>query len=218
MGKWGQRVAWRFCMGEKRSVIRFKPAIITEVEIVFEGAEKVVGGLRDVSQFSTFINVEAYLPDVSKCFLRIYIEEKEFYSRGNVIRKDEEGIVLGLENWFPVFSELARLDILSRQSTLEQILQHKKLRGVLKEAEDQHEKNRKPNCWEVLGCGKEFYCAAGKDTRFDGLLGGKNGGRFCAFVPDTMCKDGLPKDTEQKVKLCASCSFYNDILKEVLPD
>ena len=205
-------------MREKRSAHRFKPTVQSEVEIVFEGATKISGQLRDTSQYSTYVYAEGIKPDISKCFLRLQVSGHEHYSRGEVIRKEDKGIVLRLENWFPVFSDLAKQDILAKNSTLKQILQLNKNKKVLDEVEKEFIEQRKPNCWEVVNCNKESFCPAGIKVEYDGLLGGTNGGRFCAFIPETFCKDGLPRNTQKKMELCADCNFYQDILQEALPD
>lgn len=204
-------------MNDNRTVCRLKPGLHSEVEIVFEGATKANGSLGDISQYFAYINTSGTIPNIAKCFVRLQVSGKQYYSRGKVIRKDDDGIVVQLENWFPIFSELLKQDILTVSSTLGQILQYKKTKGILDEAEKMHLRQRDPNCWEVIKCGKENYCAAGTDPQYDGLFGGHNGGRFCAFIPDTLCKDGLPRNLEQKTELCAECLFYNEIINEVLP-
>ncbi len=205
-------------MTDKRSVFRFTPSAQNEVEVVFEGATKMTGKLRDISQFGAYFYADGAKPDVEKCFLRLYMHDDEYYSRGTIIRMDENGMALKLENWFPIYAKLAEQDVLSRNTTLAQILRHKSTKEVLSDAEKMFSEHAKSNCWEAMQCGKEQYCAAGTDSRYDGLLGGKNGGRFCAFIADTLCKDGVPRDTPEKAKLCNNCSFYQNILSEFLTD
>lgn len=203
-------------MQEKRTVHRFTSAGHTEVEIVFVGLTKIVGSLRDSSEHSTYILTEEEPPDVAQCFLRMILAGKEYYSRGTVVRKDEKGVAIRLENWFPVFSALAMQDVLSKDSTLEQVIQSKKNKKILGQVESLFDAQRKPNCWELTRCDKESFCPAGIKTEFDGFFGGKNGGRFCAFIPETFCKDGRPRMPQEKMALCANCSFYHkEILAEI---
>lgn len=77
----------------------------------------------------------------------------------------------------------------------------------------------KMNCWECMGCGRHIQndkgiCPATVDARLDGIYGGKNAGRACWLVKDTLCggrSDGKFKD---KIKKCSNCGFYNRVMKE----
>ena len=53
-------------------------------------------------------------------------------------------------------------------------------------------RGRAINCWEYWGCGRESggvnaieegVCPAARETRLDGVHGGRNGGRACWAVP-----------------------------------
>ena len=81
----------------------------------------------------------------------------------------------------------------------------------------------KQNCWEFRQCGKESggleaeqfgVCPAALDSATDGLLGGKNRGRVCWAVMDTLCA-GLPQSTfAQKRRLCMTCDFFKKVKQE----
>lgn len=79
------------------------------------------------------------------------------------------------------------------------------------------------NCWEYMECGREpggckvaemGVCPAATFTPADGYLGGKNGGRACAFVTGTFCDDGLQGTYRDKSKNCWDCPFYRVLRHE----
>ncbi|MBF0418381.1 MAG: hypothetical protein HQL86_09060, partial [Magnetococcales bacterium] len=90
----------------------------------------------------------------------------------------------------------------------------KKNTPILELAQQEFDAGRKKNCWEMVKCGRESFCEAGVAEHLDGIFGGKNGGRFCAFIAGTSCKDGLPRPDEEKIKLCASCQFYAELIRD----
>ena len=74
------------------------------------------------------------------------------------------------------------------------------------------------NCWEFKKCGREpggakvdekGVCPAATYEAADGFLGGKNGGRFCAFITGTFCCEN--GDAQDKEKKCEACSFFNEL-------
>lgn len=73
------------------------------------------------------------------------------------------------------------------------------------------------NCWEVKGCGFEraspgkAVCPAVTCETADGFLGGKNGGRACFFIPNTLCGGSGRCSTEDKAERCMDCRFYRDL-------
>lgn len=73
------------------------------------------------------------------------------------------------------------------------------------------------NCWEVKGCGFDRVgpgqpvCPAVTCEIADGFLGGKNGGRACFFIPDTLCGGEGLCSTEDKEGRCAQCRFFRDL-------
>ncbi len=57
-----------------------------------------------------------------------------------------------------------------------------------------------------MKCGKEDTCRAAKFSKADGFLGGKNGGRACAYIAGSFCnpvRHGKPTGDN-----CRSCDFY----------
>ncbi len=74
------------------------------------------------------------------------------------------------------------------------------------------------NCWEFTGCGREpggdraddlGVCPAAADRRFDGINGGKNGGRTCWVVAGTAGRvdpEGIFASAETP---CSRCRFYH---------
>ncbi len=81
----------------------------------------------------------------------------------------------------------------------------------------------KKNCWEIKGCGREIggvhaaeqgVCPAATFRVFDGIHGGRNGGRACWVVAGTLCT-GKPQGTfAQKYKDCSICDFYRIVREE----
>ncbi|MDA8163582.1 MAG: hypothetical protein M0017_00925 [Desulfobacteraceae bacterium] len=81
----------------------------------------------------------------------------------------------------------------------------------------------KPNCWQVLACGREpggaktgalGVCPAAIETRADGLHGGENGGRACWAISATLCH-GRPQGTyTQKAHDCLRCKFLARVRRE----
>ena len=81
----------------------------------------------------------------------------------------------------------------------------------------------KQNCWEFKQCGREpgglktdefGICPAALDSATEGLLGGKNRGRICWAVMDTLCA-GAPQSTfAQKRHFCMTCNFFKQVKQE----
>jgi len=79
------------------------------------------------------------------------------------------------------------------------------------------------NCWEFRGCGREpggrrvpelGVCPAAEFAAADGFLGGRNGGRACAFVAGTYCDDAVQGNFRSKLQQCWGCSFYRELRRE----
>lgn len=75
----------------------------------------------------------------------------------------------------------------------------------------------KLNCWELMNCGREpggskvaelGLCPATTDSSFDGLNGGKNGGRICWAVTGTFCGGKVQGTFAQKQVSCLICKFF----------
>ena len=81
----------------------------------------------------------------------------------------------------------------------------------------------KINCWEFKKCGREpdglkvaelGICPAAENKDFDGINGGKNGGRFCWAVAGTFCGGKVQGSFAQKIKNCEECDFFGIVNKE----
>ncbi len=81
----------------------------------------------------------------------------------------------------------------------------------------------KQNCWEVKRCGRqpggaktaEFgVCAAAKETRVNGVNGGRNGGRACWAIAGTLCGGTVQGSFATKVSNCMKCEFYQLVGQE----
>ncbi|MEO5377780.1 MAG: hypothetical protein H7832_08375 [Magnetococcus sp. DMHC-6] len=203
---------------DKRQHVRIKcEKIKNHVEITFEGLYSVIGTIENFSQIALYIVVDNLKDCRDKCFVRLNIDGDELYSRGFVIRKDDKGIVIRVENNYEIFKLLISKMILSETGSLNKILLAKKFIHLLDQVSEEYHQVRKINCWEFLNCHKEKYCSAGKLEEYDGIFGGKNGGRFCAFIDDTSCKDAKMMTTNKSL-VCSECSFYKELLKDIFPE
>lgn len=81
----------------------------------------------------------------------------------------------------------------------------------------------KLNCWEHFKCGREEgglkvkelgLCPAAIERRADGINGGKNGGRACWALAQTLCAGMLQGDVVSKMAKCMSCEFKKLVLHE----
>lgn len=79
------------------------------------------------------------------------------------------------------------------------------------------------NCWEFRSCGREpggrlarelGVCPAASHSAADGYLGGRNGGRACAFVAGTFCEGLFQGTYRDKSKECWDCAFYRKLRAE----
>lgn len=85
-------------------------------------------------------------------------------------------------------------------------------------------RNPKINCWEFMGCGLHVsssstdsqypVCPAYTEKRFNGVHGGKNAGRVCWLVSNTMCNSSIQGACEQKYPTCMTCDFYRYVMDE----
>jgi len=83
----------------------------------------------------------------------------------------------------------------------------------------------KINCWEFMGCEvpkdgtlfnfrKSRTCPALLAKRLNGIHGGKNAGRACWVVSNTMCNGTIQGSCDQKYKTCMICDFYTAVMEE----
>lgn len=82
---------------------------------------------------------------------------------------------------------------------------------------------RKINCWEFNKCGrepegensKEFgACPTKLTSEFDGVNGGKNGGRSCWTVEGTLCNGEVQGAIGSKLMDCIHCEFLKYVNEE----
>ena len=82
---------------------------------------------------------------------------------------------------------------------------------------------KKPNCWEVMLCGREpggaqaarqGVCPAASDQSFEGINSGKCGGRICWAVAGTFCDSCVQGSFAEKRSSCMSCDFYQMVREE----
>ena len=57
-------------------------------------------------------------------------------------------------------------------------------------------------------------CPAAEFSAADGYLGGRNGGRACAYITGTFCEDVLQGSYRDKSKDCWDCEFYRFLRRE----
>jgi hypothetical protein len=77
--------------------------------------------------------------------------------------------------------------------------------------------SKKQNCWEYMKCGREpegkkvaelGICRAAAEEFFNGMNGGKNGGRICFSVAGTFSNDVVQFPCREKLASCKDCSFF----------
>lgn len=81
----------------------------------------------------------------------------------------------------------------------------------------------KQNCWEFKKCGREpgganvkalGICPAATYLPAHGFLGGRMGGRGCAYITGTFCAGNIQGTFAEKEKECAVCDFYLTLKRE----
>jgi hypothetical protein len=82
---------------------------------------------------------------------------------------------------------------------------------------------RKKNCWEYKGCGRQpqghhvhdlGVCPAAVEKALDGIHGGANAGRACWIVAGTMCGGKVQGTFGAKYRNCERCDFYQSIRQD----
>ncbi|HIJ83714.1 MAG: serine/threonine kinase [Magnetococcales bacterium] len=190
------------------------------VKLTVQGLKTFHGTLESITHATATLILSAKLVAGKHCFVYVKVDQTELYSRADVLDANRERVTLKMENGLSLFKSIARFDAMLEPSTLKQIIKIQSIQRIVSGLENHpsSKDQRKPNCWQVSGCGKEHYCAAGTSSQFDGYFGGHNGGRFCAFIEGTLCKKGRPLSEEKKLENCLSCSFYSQLLDEVTTD
>ena len=71
------------------------------------------------------------------------------------------------------------------------------------------------NCWEYMLCGNERRnCPAAAGRTFDGVHGGRNAGRACWVVLNTLCNGSIQDTLQKKYSMCGACDFYTIVKNE----
>ena len=82
------------------------------------------------------------------------------------------------------------------------------------------------NCWEFKKCGRQHgghhvhdlgVCPASMEQRLDGVHGGKNAGRSCWVVAETLCQGDVQGTYAKKFQNCNTCDFYQTVKKREYP-
>ncbi|MBF0589505.1 MAG: hypothetical protein HQL53_10270 [Magnetococcales bacterium] len=195
----------------------FIPANNCPIEITFEGLIIVKGHLLRATPSLAHIDIgKQSAPKAATCFIRGTINDQPFYTRAKWDKQTrKKHWIVEIENGITIYKALARSHIYRQPSTMQQLITSNKVMPIVKHSTERNPQ-RKLNCWEYSQCGKENYCLSGTSTTYDGIFGGKNGGRFCAFIEGTLCKDGIPMDTMEKMKKCAKCDFFKEIISDAI--
>lgn len=81
----------------------------------------------------------------------------------------------------------------------------------------------KTNCWEQKSCGREAggknaaalgICPATTEIRLNDVHGGKNAGRACWTIKNTLCGGQVQGSYGDKFKNCQQCDFYKQVRQE----
>ncbi len=83
-------------------------------------------------------------------------------------------------------------------------------------------KMRKKNCWEHMKCGRHpggqasgaGVCSVSVHEELNGMHGGKNAGRACWVIDDSLCPDEMRKSSTMKFAGCWKCDFYHLVRDE----
>ncbi len=84
-------------------------------------------------------------------------------------------------------------------------------------------KIKRQNCWEYRNCGREpggkeaddfGICPAASDNSYNGINGGKNGGRICWAVSGTLCEGKTQGSYVDKRADCMTCPFFKLVRKD----
>ena len=84
-------------------------------------------------------------------------------------------------------------------------------------------KEKKQNCWEFMGCGREKagsqvkgfgICPAAQTGEGNGVNNGEKRGRVCWSVAGTFCDDSIKGTFAKEFHTCLECPFYKKIVEE----
>lgn len=80
----------------------------------------------------------------------------------------------------------------------------------------------KMNCWEYMSSGRHrdegeegcSQCPVPQMANYDGINGGKNGGRACWIITGTLCDRDIQLTFAHKLATCLKCDFYKAVEEE----
>lgn len=82
----------------------------------------------------------------------------------------------------------------------------------------------KPNCWEIMDCGREpggrnaedlGVCPVSTEARLDGVHGGTNAGRSCWIVARAYAEQaGHEGPNARDVEACLNCRFFQLVCEQ----
>jgi hypothetical protein len=84
--------------------------------------------------------------------------------------------------------------------------------------------SQKMNCWEIKKCGREIgganvddlgVCLTATYSEYNGINGGRNGGRVCWAITGTLCNGNVSGTLAEKQSYCTTCSFFRMVIQEV---
>jgi len=84
----------------------------------------------------------------------------------------------------------------------------------------------KINCWDAKKCGRQKggakaaelgVCPAALPSKFDGLNGGRMGGRYCWKIAGTLCGGEVQGSYADKLTSCVKCDFFKAVKAEEGP-
>jgi hypothetical protein len=79
---------------------------------------------------------------------------------------------------------------------------------------------KKQNCWEYMMCGRHpgghsaAVCPVSVYEELNGVHGGKNAGRACWAIDNSLCPDLMRESSEKKFSGCWKCNFYHRVKNE----
>ena len=131
-----------------------------------------------------------------------------------------------------LYSEGVFLGVVARASyghspkSIVKLSGHFMLKSFIQSNRIRAEMSKKENCWEFMHCGREpggkkvdeiGICPAPTTTKFDGVNGGKNGGRFCWAISGTFCEGKILGTFAKELYNCLLCPFFQETSKEEAP-
>jgi len=82
---------------------------------------------------------------------------------------------------------------------------------------------KKQNCWEHMKCGRHpgghaatdlGVCPVSVYEELNGVHGGKNAGRACWAIDDSLCPELMRETPAKKFSGCWKCDFYQRVKNE----